>query len=242
MIIYPAIDLIDGKCVRLTQGQYDTVTVFSEDHVQTALNFKEAGASFLHMVDLDGAKSGSANNRNVILKVLSETGLFVQTGGGIRDMEAIDYYLTRGISRVILGTSAVQNPELVKEAVKKYGDKIAVGIDARDGKVAINGWEKTSSFTAVEFAKMMVSLGVEHIIYTDISRDGMLKGPNLKAMEEMSKSVDAGVIASGGVASVKDIIDLSKTGVAGVIVGKAIYTGNINLKEAISVASHNRGR
>ncbi len=236
MILFPAIDIRKGKCVRLTQGQYDEITIFSDDPVSMALQFQKAGAEFLHVVDLDGAR-GETNNRKIISDIAKALDIPVQTGGGIRTMADIDDVLSLGLARVILGTSAVKNPDLVSEAVKKYGNKIIVGIDAKDGYVAIEGWEKTSSFKALDFAAEMEALGVATIIYTDIATDGMLTGPNLYAMEEMVKRVKMDVIASGGVASVKDIRKLKETNVAGVIVGKALYTGDVDLKQALLVAS-----
>ena len=232
MVIYPAIDLINGKCVRLTQGKYDNVTVYSDNPVSMAKSFMDAGSKYIHMVDLDGAKSGVTCNFKIIAEV-AKLGISVQTGGGIRDIETIERYIDSGVSRVILGTSAVNNPELVIEAVSRYDDKIAVGIDAKDGLVAVNGWEKTSSFKAVAFAKKMESIGVKYIIYTDISRDGMLKGPNLWAMREMTENLNINVIASGGVSCMEDIIALKPTGVSGVIVGKALYTGKVDLQKAL---------
>lgn len=234
MKIYPAIDLIGGKCVRLTQGSYDAVTVYHEDPVEVAKEFEALGSSYIHMIDLEGARNGISQNSEVIRKVANQTGLLVQTGGGIRSMETIENYLENGVSRVILGTSAVKQPQLVKDAVAKYGDRIVVGIDAKDGMVAISGWEVKSEFGAVEFGRKMQDLGVKHIIYTDISRDGMLSGPNLKAMEEMAKALEIDVIASGGVSCLQDVKDLKNTGVSGVIIGKALYTGNLSLKEALS--------
>lgn len=236
MILFPAIDIRKGKCVRLTQGQYDKITIFSDDPVSMALQFQKAGAEFLHVVDLDGARS-EANNREIISRIAQALDIPVQTGGGIRTMADIDEVLSIGLARVILGTSAVKNPDLVSEAVKKYGNKIIVGIDAKDGYVAIEGWEKASSFKALDFAGEMEALGVCTIIYTDIATDGMLTGPNLYAMEEMVKRVKMDVIASGGVASVKDIRKLKDTGVTGVIVGKAIYTGDVDLKQALLISS-----
>lgn len=234
MIIYPAIDLIGGKCVRLTQGSYDDVTIYGEDPLKTAMDFERVGSEYIHMVDLEGARNGGSENSHVIKQVAGNTALKVQTGGGIRSMEKISDYIESGVERVILGTSAVKNPELVKEAVKKYGEKIAVGIDAKDGVVAISGWETQSRYKAVEFALKMQDIGVKNIIYTDISRDGMLNGPNLNAMREMAEALSINVIASGGVSCIEDILDLKKTGVSGVIVGKAIYTGRIDLKEALT--------
>ena len=234
MKIYPAIDLIGGKCVRLTQGSYDAVTVYHEDPLEVAKEFEALGSPYIHMIDLEGARNGISQNSEVICNVAAQTGLLVQTGGGIRSMETIAHYLERGVNRVILGTSAVKQPQLVKEAVAKYGEKIVVGIDAKDGMVAISGWEVKSEFGAVKFALKMQDLGVKHIIYTDISRDGMLAGPNLKAMEEMAKALEIEVIASGGVSCLQDVKDLKNTGVSGVIIGKALYTGNLSLKEALS--------
>lgn len=235
MIVFPAIDIIKGKCVRLAQGQYDKITIFSDDPVNMALQFQKAGAEYLHVVDLDGAR-GESNNREIISNIAKSLDIPVQTGGGIRTMADIDEVLNLGLARVILGTSAVKNPDLVAEAIKKYGDKIIVGIDAKDGYVAIEGWEKTSSFKALEFAAKMEALGVSTIIYTDINTDGMLAGPNMYAMKEMVNEVSMDVIASGGVASLKDIRKLKETGVAGVIVGKAIYTGDLDLKQALQIA------
>lgn len=234
MKIYPAIDLIGGKCVRLTQGSYDAVTVYHEEPLEVAKEFEALGSPYIHMIDLEAARSGVSANSEVIRRVANQTGLLVQTGGGIRSMETIEGYLEHGVSRVILGTSAVKQPQLVKEAVAKYGERIVVGIDAKDGMVAISGWEVKSEFGAIEFALKMQDLGVKHIIYTDISRDGMLSGPNLKAMEEMAKALEIEVIASGGVSCLQDVKDLKNTGVSGVIIGKALYTGNLSLKEALS--------
>ncbi|EPR13930.1 1-(5-phosphoribosyl)-5-[(5-phosphoribosylamino)methylideneamino]imidazole-4-carboxamide isomerase [Ruminiclostridium papyrosolvens] len=233
MIIYPAIDIIDGKCVRLQQGSYSDVTVFGDSPVDMARKWERLGAGYLHVVDLDGARSGKSENAEIITQIAKTLKIPVQVGGGIRNLETVETYLSGGLSRVILGTSAVNNREMLVSALKEYKDKIAVGIDAKDRKVAIHGWEKTSDFTAVEFAREIESLGTKTIIYTDISRDGMLKGPNLQAMKEMANSVALNVIASGGVSKLTDIVDLKQTGVSGVIVGKALYTGNVNLKEAI---------
>jgi phosphoribosylformimino-5-aminoimidazole carboxamide ribotide isomerase len=233
MIIYPAIDIINGKCVRLQQGSYSDVTVFGDSPVDMARKWESLGAQYLHVVDLDGARSGKSENAEIIKQIAKTLKIPVQMGGGIRSLEAIEAYLSEGLSRVILGTSAVNDREMLISALREYKGKIAVGIDAKDGMVAIHGWEKTSDYTAVEFAKEVEALGTKTIIYTDISRDGMLKGPNLQAMKEMADSVSLDVIASGGVSSLKDITDLKLTGVSGVIVGKALYTGNVSLKEAI---------
>ncbi len=236
MIIYPAIDIKDGRCVRLVQGQFNDVTVYSDNPIEMAYRFEQLGAEYIHVVDLDGARLGCPQNTAVISEMAVKLGIPVQLGGGIRTIETIEIILCKGIERVILGTSAVNDQELVKQAVRSFGKNLAVAIDAKDGLVAIEGWAKTSEFTAIGFAKKMEELGAKVIIYTDISRDGMLKGPNLKAMEEMVKAVKIDVIASGGVTSLQDIKDLKNIGVSGAIVGKALYTGDIDLKEAIAAA------
>ena len=234
MRIYPAIDIKDGHCVRLLQGNYNDLTVYGENPEEVAVRWEQAGAEYLHTVDLDGARSGQKKNMDIVARIAKKLAIPVQLGGGIRTMQDIDFALSTGIQRVILGTSAVQNPHLVQEAVRQYGARIVVGIDAREGYVAIEGWEKTSTFTAVEFAKKVESMGVKTIIYTDIATDGMLKGPNLAAMKEMAEAVHMDVIASGGVSSTEDVINLRRTGVEGVIIGKALYTGNVDLKAAIA--------
>lgn len=233
MIIYPAIDIRGGQCVRLRQGRYDDMTVFGGDPLRMAMKWQDAGARYLHVVDLDGARGEGTGNRSVIGQIAGSLKIPVQTGGGIRTMRDIEEVVSLGLSRVILGTSAVRDPKLVEEAVLRFGDKIAVGIDARDGMVAIEGWEETSRFKAVEFARMMETMGVKTIIYTDIATDGMMSGPNLQAMEEMRKAVSMDVIASGGVGSCDDLIQLKRLGVAGAITGKAIYTGAIDLFQAL---------
>lgn len=236
MIIYPAIDVKDGRCVRLVQGQFTDVTVYSDHPVEMAMKFEQMGAQYLHVVDLDGARLGEPRNTAVISEMAVKLGIPVQLGGGIRTIEMIEIILCKGIHRVILGTSAVKDPKLVKKALLTFENNLAVGIDAKNGMVAIEGWAKTSEFTAIGFAKKMQDLGAKTIIYTDISRDGMLAGPNLKAMEEMVKAVGIEVIASGGVKSIEDIKNLKDIGVAGAIVGKALYTGDVDLAEAIKVA------
>ncbi len=233
MIIYPAIDLKDGKCVRLYKGDYDQVTVYNDNPLEVAQSFADAGAEFIHLVDLDGARDGESKNKEIIFEIAKKMPVPVQTGGGIRSLETIRDYLFHGVQRVILGTAAVQNPEFLELAVEAFGDKIVVGIDAKDGFVAYSGWEKLSSSRAVDFAKEVEAIGVKTIVYTDIATDGTLQGPNLKEMTEMAREVGMSVIASGGVSCLQDITQLKKTGVTGVIVGKAIYTGNVDLKEAI---------
>lgn len=235
MIIYPAIDVKDGKCVRLTQGKFNAVTVYSENPVEMALKWEQMGARYLHVIDLDGARLGEPRNTAVISEMAVKLGIPVQLGGGIRSIERIEILLCKGIQRVILGTSAVKDPNLVKEAVRNFENNVVIGIDAKEGKVAIDGWATTSEFTAVEFAKRMEDLGAKTIIYTDIARDGMLSGPNLKAMEEMVKAVDIEVIASGGVGRLEDVKNLKEIGMPGVIIGKALYTGDVDLKEALAL-------
>ena len=236
MIIYPAIDIKDGRCVRLVQGKFNDVTVYSDNPVDMAIKFEQMGAQYLHVVDLDGARLGQPQNIAIASEMAVRLGIPIQLGGGIRTIETMEIILCKGIERIILGTSAVNDQELVKKAVQSFGNNLAVAIDAKDGLVAIEGWAKTSSFTAVGFARKMEELGAKVIIYTDISRDGMLKGPNLKAMEEMVKAVKINVIASGGVTSIQDIKNLKEIGVSGAIVGKALYTGDVDLKEAIEIA------
>ena len=233
MIIYPAIDMRGGKCVRLQQGRYDKMTVFSDDPKSIALKFQNSGAKYLHIVDLDAAR-GENDNRKLIIDIARSLKIPVQTGGGIRSLDDIEYVLSSGVQRVIIGTAAVRNPDMVSEAVRLYGSRVAVGIDAKDGLVAIEGWEKVSEYNAVNFAKKMRDLGVKTIIYTDIATDGMLSGPNIKAMSEMVKETNLDVIASGGVSKIEDLFELKKVGVSGAIVGKAIYTGDIDLNALAS--------
>jgi len=233
MIIYPAVDIKDGRCVRLLQGRFDSETVYGDDPVEMAEKWASIGAEWLHVVDLDGARSGISKNRSIIADIVKKVKIPVQTGGGIRTIDDIDEVIALGAARVVLGTAAVKNPRLLKEAVDNYGDKIAVGIDAKNGKVAVEGWETLSSHDAVEFAKRVEQYGVSVIIYTDISTDGMLSGPNLKAVEMVVGAVGIDIIASGGVSSIQDLINLKNTGAAGAITGKAIYTGAIDLSVAL---------
>ena len=233
MNIFPAIDIKDGKCVRLKQGKFDDMTVYFEDPVKVSRDFKNKGAKFIHIVDLDGALVGKGINANLISKIKSETGLFIQTGGGIRNMNDIDEKIAFGVDRVILGTIAVENQDILKKAVEKYGEKIAVGIDAKNGFVATRGWENVTDKDAFELAKKMDQIGVKTIIYTDISRDGMLVGPNLESLLKMNETAKCHVIASGGISSYKDIEDVDNIGCYGVIIGKAIYNGNIDKKKVI---------
>lgn len=233
MIILPAIDIKDGQCVRLTKGDFATVEKVADDPLKTALAFQEAGAEWIHMVDLDGAKEGSLKNSPAFLEVAQKTSLKVELGGGIRTPESIDYYMEQGISRVIIGSAAISSPELVKAAVEKYGDRIAVGIDARNGLVSGDGWLTDSDITYLDLAKKMEAIGVKCIIFTDISKDGTLSGPNLEQLGRINEAVDCDVIASGGIHTMKDIIALKEMGLNGAICGKSIYKGTLSLKEAI---------
>ncbi|MBR0599087.1 1-(5-phosphoribosyl)-5-[(5-phosphoribosylamino)methylideneamino]imidazole-4-carboxamide isomerase [Sinanaerobacter chloroacetimidivorans] len=233
MIILPAIDIQNGQCVRLTKGDFATVEKVAEDPLETALDFQNQGAAWIHMVDLDGAKEGSRINSSVFLNVARNTGLKVELGGGIRTMESIDYYIGAGISRVILGSAAISDPELVKTAVEKYADQIAIGIDARNEMVSGQGWLNDSSIHYLELAKRMESLGVQYMIYTDISKDGTLSGPNLTQLSCINEAVSCKIIASGGIHTMEDIKALEEMGLYGAICGKSIYKGTLSLKEAV---------
>jgi len=233
VIIYPAIDLKSGKCVRLYQGKMSKAEIVAEDPIETALNFEKKGAQFLHVVDLDGAIKGKPQNMNSLLSIVSKLNIPVQIGGGIRDLDTIKELIDAGAARVILGTIALENIELVYECVKKYKEKIAVGIDAKNGFVAGRGWINVSSINYIDLAKNIEKAGVKTIIYTDISRDGTLKGVNIQELKLLKDNVNSNVIASGGVKNIKDLIQLKEIGVEGVIIGKAIYNGDIILEEAI---------
>ena len=236
MIILPAIDIKDGTCVRLVKGDYETAHKVAEDPVKTASSFQSAGAKWLHMVDLDGAKAAEPINSQTFFDIQKTCELKIEVGGGIRNMETVDFYLEHGISRVILGSAAISNPNFVQKAVNKYGSQIAVGIDARDGKVAAEGWTSTSQIDYIDMAKRMENMGVKYIIFTDISRDGTLSGPNLVMLDRINRAVDCHIIASGGVSNIKDIINLDALGVYGAICGKALYTGDLDLSTAISIS------
>ena len=239
MIIFPAIDLRGGKCVRLIQGDFDKETVYSDDPQATALKWQAAGAKFLHVVDLDGARAGKPQNLDAIQKILDAVDIPIEVGGGIRTLDDMERLLNMGVRRVILGSVAVENPALVAEAAQRFGDRIVVGIDAKGGFVAIHGWEKSSAVTVVELAKQIAAAGVKTIIYTDISKDGMLSGVNAAAFAELAEKSGAQIVASGGVKSIEDIRALKaveSAGVVGVIVGKAIYTGSLDLAAAIELA------
>ncbi|MCQ4021876.1 MULTISPECIES: 1-(5-phosphoribosyl)-5-[(5-phosphoribosylamino)methylideneamino]imidazole-4-carboxamide isomerase [unclassified Ruminococcus] len=235
MIVLPAIDLKDGNCVRLLKGDYSTVHKVADSPLETAQAFQDDGATWIHMVDLDGAKDGVRKNHEIILNICEKTNLNVEVGGGIRDMEAVDFYLQNGAARVILGSAALKNKQLVVDAVNKYGEKIAVGIDAKDGLACAEGWLDNSGIGYITLAKEMEKIGVSKIIFTDISKDGMLSGPNLVQLDELKASVSCDIIASGGVSNLKDIINLAELNIYGAIAGKAIYTGDLKLKDAIII-------
>ncbi|MBZ9687181.1 1-(5-phosphoribosyl)-5-[(5-phosphoribosylamino)methylideneamino]imidazole-4-carboxamide isomerase [Clostridium estertheticum] len=234
MKIFPAIDVKNGKCVRLYQGEFSSSEVVGEDPMETALSFEAQGSEYIHMVDLDGALSGTIGNANIINKVIVNINIPIQLGGGIRSIEVIEMLLKKGLNRVILGTAALNNPSLVKEAIKKFGDKIAIGIDARNGYVAVDGWKTSSKIEYIEFAKQMEDIGAKTIIFTDISRDGTLAGPNFEATRKINDQVSCDIIASGGMKNIEDIKKLVKMNMYGAIIGKALYSGNISLVEAIT--------
>ena len=236
MFLYPTIDLVGGKAVRLYKGDYARMTVYSDNPVAVAKDFQAAGAKYIHLVDLEGAKSGIPENLSTIQKILAETDLFMEVGGGIRNMDTVDIYLNAGVDRVILGTAAVTDPEFLKAALEKYGEKIAVGVDLKDGLVAIKGWTETSDLTADDFFARMETLGVRTVICTDISRDGAMKGTNRELYRELSQKYAIDLIASGGVSSLEDVQALSAMNLHGAIIGKAYYIGAIDLKTAIEVA------
>lgn len=236
MIIFPAIDLKGGKPVRLTKGDFATTEQVAADALDTARAFEQTGVTFLHMVDLDGALVGKPANDSIVREVVQNTDLFVELGGGIRTAETVDYYLNDiGVNRVILGSVAIKDPDFAKTMIRQYGAKIAIGIDAKDGKASGGGWLDDSDVDFIELARRMSDAGARTIIYTDISRDGMLSGPDLKGLAALDKAVAADIIASGGVASVGDIKALKTLGLAGVICGKSIYKGTLSLKDALAV-------
>jgi phosphoribosylformimino-5-aminoimidazole carboxamide ribotide isomerase len=235
-IIYPAIDMRGGKCVRLIQGDYAKETVYGDSPYEMARVFADKGAKWIHMVDLDGAKAGKRVNDNHVLEVAEKLNVNVQIGGGIRTEEDVEYYLSNGVSRVILGSSAISNPDFVKKMLVKYGSKIAIGIDAKDGYVSTEGWIETSTVKAADLGVELAAAGAEVFIFTDIATDGMLSGPNIEAVREMAKATGKDVIASGGVSSLNDLVELAafqKEGVAGAIVGKALYTNQFDLAQAL---------
>lgn len=238
MIILPAIDIKDGNCVRLFKGDYSTVQKVAENYMDTARSFEEAGAEWIHMVDLDGAKDASQQNKEIFINVAKNTRLKVEVGGGIRSLDTVEMYLKNGISRVIIGSAAVKDPALVKDAVKEYGGRIAVGIDARGGYVATEGWLESSDVYFTDLAKAMSDVGVEYIIFTDISKDGTLSGVNTAQLDEINRACSANIIASGGVHTIDDITACRGLGLYGTICGKSLYSGTLDLKQAIGEAKN----
>ncbi len=239
MIILPAIDILGGRCVRLTKGEYGTAEQVAADPIETALSFVRDGANYIHMVDLDGAKSGSRVNSDIYTAVAKAVGVPIEVGGGIRDMDTIEYYLSKGIDRVIIGSAALTNPMLVRDAVKKYGSEhIAVGIDAMNRMVKTAGWLEESNINYIDLAREMEKMGVRYVIFTDISKDGTLSGPNLEQLADLSSAVDMNIIASGGIRDIENIRDLAKMGLYGAICGKSIYSGSLSLKEAVKIGEN----
>lgn len=236
MIVFPAIDLKNGECVRLHKGDFNTVHQVAADPFETAADFHKKGAQWLHTVDLDGAKNGKAENRTIIKELAKSTGLFVQTGGGIRCMKDCEELLSSGISRLVLGSAAVSDPDFLKEAVREFGDRIVVGIDAKNGFVAVNGWVDTTELSFIEFAKTVEQIGVQYVVFTDISKDGTLQGPNLSQLREISEAVRINIIASGGIHHIGDIKNLKEMRLYGAICGKSIYEKTLDLSEAIHTA------
>lgn len=235
MNIFPAIDLIEGCAVRLVRGDYAQKTVYSDDPSAVAVSFAKAGATYLHLVDLEGAKDGTTPNLETIREIVAKSGLITEVGGGIRSEETIEKYLQAGVSRVILGTAAITQPDFLERMVAKYGDKIAVGVDIKDGMVAIKGWTELSGLTCDAFCEKLEKIGVKTIICTDISKDGLLSGTNLELYRHLSETYHMDLIASGGVSSLEDVSALQRMGLYGAILGKALYTGHIDLAEAVKI-------
>lgn len=234
MQLYPAIDMKDGKCVRLTQGLFDNVKVYSDDPVDTAKMWVSQGATFLHLVDLDGALAGHSVNRFVIRDIVESVPVPVQAGGGIRTLETAKAMLELGVRRVIIGTRAAQDPEFILELIRNFGpEQIVAGIDAKDGLVAVEGWEKVSGLTALDLCLKMKEYGIRHVVYTDISRDGMLSGPNVEATRKLTEETGLDIIASGGVSCMEDLQNLYDRGIRGAIIGKALYEKKLKLQEAV---------
>ena len=236
MVIIPAIDVKDGKCVRLAQGDFDRVTTYADNPVDVALTWMQKGAELIHVVDLDGSVAGLPRNANIILEIARKVDIPIQVGGGIRDMETIEFYLNNGVSSVIMGTAALQNEEIVRDACQTFPEKIILGIDALEGKVAIRGWTQKTQLNAVDLARRYEKFNVKAVVYTDIKRDGMGTGVNIEATKELAKAVSIPVIASGGVATIADIenlLSVKDCEIYGVIIGRALYTGSISLEEAI---------
>lgn len=242
MELFPAIDLCGGKAVRLLRGDYDKMTVYSDSPIDTARSFKQAGAEFLHLVDLDGARSGGTPNFDTIRDIVTSCGLKVEIGGGIRDILTVEKYIQMGVIRVILGTAAVTDPDFLEQAVSRFGDKIAVGADLKDGFVATHGWTQKSEVSGFDFCERLQSIGVKTLICTDISKDGAMQGVNSWLYRDLKSRINLDIIASGGVTTVEDLLTLSEIGVAGAILGKSIYTGGIDLKSAIEAVKKAENR
>ena len=237
MLIFPAIDLIEGKAVRLYKGDYEQMTVYSGRPWEIASDFVDKGAAQIHIVDLEGARDGTTPNIDTVLRIKETSGAFCEIGGGIRTMEVIERYLSEGIDRVILGTAAVRDEALVRESVAEYGERIAVGVDIKDGKVAVRGWLEKSEFDAFDFCEKMRKTGVNTLICTDISKDGVMQGTNRELYRKLMDKFDINIVASGGVSSIEDVKYLAGLDIYGAIIGKAYYTGAIDLKEAVAIAS-----
>lgn len=235
MKLFPAIDLFDGKAVRLYKGDYNQMTVYSENPIEIARDFENKGAKFIHIVDLEGAKDGTTPNLEIVGQIAKETSLFCEIGGGIRSMKTVEKYLESGVDRVILGTAAVKDEAFLREAVTKYGEKIAVGVDIKDGFVAIKGWTENSEYNCFEFCEKMQNLGVKTLICTDISKDGAMQGTNRELYKQLSERFNIDITASGGVSSIDDIKALQKLDLYGAIIGKAYYIGAIDLEEAVAI-------
>jgi phosphoribosylformimino-5-aminoimidazole carboxamide ribotide isomerase len=236
MIIYPAVDLYEGKAVRLKRGDYAQMTVYNNDPVSVMHEFKRMGASAVHIVDLEGARDGTPANYDIIERIASESGLFVQVGGGIRSFDIIENYLGIGVQRIILGTAAISSPGFLQEAVATYGDVIAVAVDIKDGFVAVKGWTEISTFNALDFCRTVDELGVKTIICTDISKDGMLAGTNMELYRMLRSEVSIELVASGGISSLIEVKLLSESGIDGAILGRALYTRDLDLEDAIKTA------
>ena len=236
MLIFPAIDLRDGQVVRLVEGDYDRMTVYGDDPLSTAKAYKMAGAEYLHVVDLDAAKDGKQKNLAVIQKLASESGLKLEVGGGVRDEDSAKRYLDAGVTRVILGSAAIENPQFMESLAKQYPGKVAAGVDAKNGFVAIHGWKTITDIVAYDFVESLPQRGIDTVIYTDISRDGKLQGPNIGAYERLSQIKDLQIVASGGVSSPEDIAALAKLNLYAAIIGKALYDGRITLEQALETA------
>src|SRR5699024_606765 len=238
MILFPAIDLLDGKCVRLIQGDYSKETIYSDSPVEMAKTWEKKGAKYLHIVDLDAARTNQAVNQSIIERIAKEINIPIQVGGGIRSMERIEAYRAAGVQRVIIGTAAIQDPAFLKEAVDQYGAQIAVSIDARNGYVATDGWEKTSEVAAVDLLHQLEKIGVQTVIYTDIAKDGMLQGPNFTELERINERTPIQIIASGGVSSPDDVTKLQTMNMYGAIIGKALYDGTVTFESLLEVVRH----